>query len=71
MPPGQAVHDIQGRPIILHKEINRDEQYAYSTVERRPEVIAKISLDPLEPRQAERLKALVAARSGTLEDVST
>lgn len=71
MPPGQAVHDIQGRPIILHKEINRDEQYVYSTVERRPEVIAKISLDPLEPRQAERLKALVAARSGTLEDIST
>lgn len=71
MPPGQAVHDIQGRPIILHKELSRDEQYAYFTVERRPEVIAKIALDPLEPRQAERLAALVAARTGPLEDIST
>lgn len=71
MSAGLSIRDAQGRPIGLHKEISRDEQYAYYTVERRPEVVAKVALDPLEPRQAERLSALVAARTGALEDVST
>lgn len=70
MTVGLDVRDAQGRPVMLHKEINHDDLYAFYTVERRPEVVAKIAYDPLEPRQAAKLSALTAVRTTKLEDSS-
>ncbi len=54
----------------LDREILHDDQTALFQVTRRPESVAKLWLDPLDPRLAAKILAMVKVRSGSVEDAS-